>query len=274
MSTAMSSNAAVVPHTLTTPFVPPPGCTDQFITTSYTTQSSVITVLASGALDPRFAGCQPSGWDAGGSSFQFSPAVCPSGWGAYRLGVTTSYLDATATRSTSFTTAYCCSSGFRFNFVNGFPVQGIPSEACYQNLGTEPRAGPPSTGLRAHNAWHISWAFSDTLSLSPTPPALPCPSDPSVVISSWTPGAVVDPSLSSLCNHNDGVSTWSPSETRSLWFLIVGLPLIVVTVIAAWSGWGCHRRSRRHRAKLEKMAALQLASTGGGMSARDRERIL
>ncbi|KAK4041115.1 hypothetical protein C8A01DRAFT_15092 [Parachaetomium inaequale] len=270
----MSSNAPAVPHTLTTPFVPPPSCTDQFITTSYTTQSSVITVLASGPADPRFVACQPSGWDAGASSFQFSPAVCPSGWGAYRLGVTTSYLDANAARSTSFTTAYCCSSGFRFGFVNNFPVQGIPPEACFQNLGTEPGADPPSTGLRAHNAWHISWASSDIPSLSPAPPALPCPSDGNMVISSWAPGATVDPSLSGLCNHNDGVSRMSPSDTRSFWFLVVGLPLIVVAVIAAWSGWWCHRRSRRHRAKLERAAGLQLASSAGGMSAGDRERIL
>ncbi|KAK4158278.1 hypothetical protein C8A00DRAFT_28784 [Chaetomidium leptoderma] len=274
MSTAISSNAAAVPHTLTTPFVPPPSCTDQFITTSYTTQSSVITVLASGAVDPRFAACQPSGWDAGTSSFEFSPAVCPSGWAAYYLGVTTSYLDAAATRSTSFTTAYCCSSRFRFGFVNSFPVQGIPPEACYQNLGTEPGADePPSTGLRAHNAWHISWASSDIPSLSPTPPALPCPSDPSVMISSWTPGATVDPSLSSLCNRNNGESTWSSSDAKSYVFVVVGLPLIAVAIIATWFGCWCHRRARRHRAKLERAAALQLASSGGGMSAGDQERI-
>jgi hypothetical protein len=96
------------PQTLTTPFVPPPSCTDQFITTSYTAQSSVITVLASGPADPRFAACQPAGWEAGPTSFRFSPAVCPSGWGAYRLGFTES-LDDLHTSYSTFTTAYCCS---------------------------------------------------------------------------------------------------------------------------------------------------------------------
>jgi hypothetical protein len=98
-----------VPHTLTTPFVPPPDCRDQFITTTYTVQSSVITLLASGPLDPRFAACQPSGWDVGPTSFQFSPAVCPSGWGAYRLGFTTSRLHESGASYSTFTTAYCCS---------------------------------------------------------------------------------------------------------------------------------------------------------------------
>ncbi|KAK4031702.1 hypothetical protein C8A01DRAFT_51311 [Parachaetomium inaequale] len=247
------SSATAALQALTTPFVPPPSCTDQFITTSYTTQSRVIIVHASGPADSRFAACQPSGWDAGESSFQFSPAVCPSGWGAYRLGVTTSYLGVAATRSTSFTTAYCCSSAFYFDYVNSFTAQGIDSEACLQNLGTESGAdmAPPSTGLRAHNAWHISWASSDIPSLSPTPPALPCPSDRHVVIYSWTPGATVDPSLSSECNRHDGEPSGSNSDfTRLIWFALVGVPIIIVAIIAT-SVWVWYRRRRRRNREAE-----------------------
>jgi hypothetical protein len=108
----MSSPTRATLQALTTPFVPPPNCADQFTTTafisSYTTGTesgySIISFLASDPADPRFSACQPSGWDRNlDSDFQFSPAVCPSGWTAYNLGGTVSNPEA------PFTTAYCCS---------------------------------------------------------------------------------------------------------------------------------------------------------------------
>jgi hypothetical protein len=114
-TTTSSTTKTTLPTTavlqaLTTPFVAPPGCADQFLTylsTYY--NSAVTTILASGPADSRFASCQPSGWNAG-PSFQFSPAVCPSGWTAYDVGGTTSaIIEPTSTHTRTFTTAYCCS---------------------------------------------------------------------------------------------------------------------------------------------------------------------
>lgn len=107
-TTTLSTTAVL--QALTTPFVAPPGCADQFLTylsTYY--NSAVTTILASGPADSRFASCQPSGRNAG-PSFQFSPAVCPSGWTAYHVGGTTSaIIEPTTTHNRTFTTAYCCS---------------------------------------------------------------------------------------------------------------------------------------------------------------------
>ncbi len=107
-TTTLSTTAVL--QALTTPFVAPPDCADQFLTYRSTYyNSAVTTILASGPADSRFASCQPSGWNAG-PSFQFSPAVCPSGWTAYDVGGTISAIIEPATTHTrTFTTAYCCS---------------------------------------------------------------------------------------------------------------------------------------------------------------------
>jgi hypothetical protein len=152
----------------------------------------------------------------------------------------------------------CQPSRFTLDGIPQFQVRGISSEACFQNRGTEHYG--PSTGMRVHNAWHISWASSDVASLTPAPPTLPCPSNPSVVIPSWTPGATVDPGLSGQCSSqtNDGVDRWSGSTSSGFQFLAIGLPVIGVVLIAAWAGWWWRRRSRRRREKLERAQALAL----------------
>jgi hypothetical protein len=120
--------------------------------------------------------------------------------------------------------------------------QGISYEACFQNRGTE--AYGPSTGMRVHNAWHISWATTDLSSLSPTPPTVPCPTNPSVVIPSWTPGATIDPSLSGNCNQGDVQEHWSESATREFEFLVYGMPVIGLVLIFLAAGCWCHKRDR------------------------------
>ena len=160
-------------------------------------------------------------------------------------------------------------SGFSLDFFARPQVQGISTAACLQNRGTGHHV--PSTGMRAHNPWLISWASSDLASLSPAPPTVPCSSDPTVVITFWTPGATVDPDLSSKCDQNDGAERWSASATQNYWFMVVGLPLLFAVLIAWSTGCFCYGRARRHRAKLERAAALELVRTGAPISAGDRE---
>ncbi len=109
-TTTTTLSITAVLQALTTPFVAPPGCADQFLTYLSTYHdTAVTTILASGPADYRFASCQPSGWIAS-PSFQFSPAVCPSGWTAYDVGGTASaIIEPTTTHTRTFTTACCCS---------------------------------------------------------------------------------------------------------------------------------------------------------------------
>ncbi len=148
----------------------------------------------------------------------------------------------------------------RLEYIRDFPIQGIPPEACFQKLGTDER---DPTGLRAHIPWSISWDTSDISSLSPTPPPLPCPSAPNIVIPAWTPGATVNPSLSDFCINNDGVSHWSSSDTALMGFAMAGVPAIVVTMVATCCGCIFYYRARERREKAERSIALQLARRDG-----------
>lgn len=107
-STARATATALL--ALTTPFVQPPECTDVFLVTDIVTRiggttypETTLRVSVSAPIDPGFASCQPSGWAdvVTQNQFQFSPAVCPSGWTAYRV-----VADGTAT--SAITRAYCC----------------------------------------------------------------------------------------------------------------------------------------------------------------------
>ncbi|KAK4100218.1 hypothetical protein N658DRAFT_497447 [Parathielavia hyrcaniae] len=251
----MSSPTRAAPQALTTPFVPPPSCANQFITTSFVSSSTTVTVLASGPADARFSACQPPGWDSGGESsglngFRFSPAVCPSGWTAYNLG---------GTMLSDVTTAYCCSSGFTHSLYWN-QIDGISPTACFANISdtTAPTATASSAlsphGFRVHNAWHISWEASDIPSLSPTPPPFAtCITSP--VIRSWVPGATVEPDAFLVpegVECNDGTSRWSKAQTASFFFLIVGLPTIILAIVVTCLVVCCCRRRRRVREGRER----------------------
>jgi len=292
----MSSPTATAPA-LTTPFVPPPGCADQFITTSYTSWSSIIIpVLASGPVDSRFASCQPSGWNAGNASFHFSPAVCPSGWTAYALGGTVSYVeDPTTTSVTTFSTAHCCSryfltpslllpfrppdvaprstrmahlnpinSGFKLSDVVNLVVEGISPVACFQTIAADMQATATSAqdGLRVHNAWQISWASSDIASLSPPPPQLPCSTG--IALASWVPGINPVPSANICRNYIEENPEHGPAVNGiGVWFAVVGVPIIIVALLVTWLVLWCRRR-RRH----EREQTLGSGSRAGDMAER------
>jgi hypothetical protein len=67
----------------------------------WTNSTVTLPVIIQDTADPRFASCQPPSWASRvpESRFSFSPAVCPSDWTAYALGVA----------ADAISTAYCCS---------------------------------------------------------------------------------------------------------------------------------------------------------------------
>lgn len=111
-TTLPTSTTSTASLPLTTPFVQPNECRSLYDLISTTVRkgghSPSAAILVSDAANPRFASCQPPGWDLGNSSlkFHFSPAVCPSGWTYYHMGqITTSPANLSPF---IITTAYCC----------------------------------------------------------------------------------------------------------------------------------------------------------------------
>ncbi|KAK4096689.1 hypothetical protein N658DRAFT_501295 [Parathielavia hyrcaniae] len=254
----MSSSTQAAPQALTTPFVPPQSCADQFITTTIYSDFTTTTVLASVPAHPRFSACQPPGWDSGGdnnSILHFSPAVCPSGWTAHALG---------GYESQAVSTAHCCSSGFAL--IDYYPFQSVdgisPQSPCVANMTN---TSPPSATafparstaayhLRVHNAWHISWEASDMPSLSPTPPPLPL-CETSSVIWSWVPGATVEPGayLRTSCDDRasgSGSGSGLPS-LGVLMVLVVVVPVVFLMILCSCVWVCCRRRRRREREARE-----------------------
>ncbi|KAF2994335.1 hypothetical protein E8E14_003117 [Neopestalotiopsis sp. 37M] len=278
--TSSTTTTTAPPLAMTTPFVAPPGCVDQYRTTSFissfgykTYTYSTFKVLASDSGDSRFAACQPPGWNVD-AHFQFSPAVCPSGFTAYRLDAVTYEM--------TVSTAYCCSSGFTFGYFDTF--ESTDAAACIKDIA-ESTTGASSSALKlqataatsptsfprvfsVHNAWQISWESSDVATLSPSPPLLPCFYSP---LSSWIPGETVDPSFYASACPNDGESHWSDSSVQGFFFIVIGLPIIgflgIVTCIAVC----CCRRRRRKRAKARAKAGRQPPATSVGTTSLARE---
>ncbi|KAK3390747.1 hypothetical protein B0H63DRAFT_519961 [Podospora didyma] len=267
----MSSTTAAA-LALITPFAQPPSCSEIFSTTSLVSSfwwnqysTTTVQILASADADaenapPGFAStCRPPGWNTNvplTNRFSFSPAVCPSGWTAYKLQTAEMAWPITST-------AYCCDRDYRLEWpTSDLSISGIASPACFKNLGTTflPGSSPSSpssllfpNGIQVHNAWHISWAASDTSSLSPPPPDLACGGG-ARSLSTWIPGETVPPLPPNLntdvCqdmeNNSGGGVDDTHQPTPMFLFMVVGLPLIFVAIILSVFVF-CFRHRRRNK---------------------------
>ncbi|KAI8678905.1 hypothetical protein NCS55_00613000 [Fusarium keratoplasticum] len=254
---------------LATPYEPPRGCQSSWSQTSviWTEDgSSTVPVLVS---DP-IVSCYPSGWDdtQAKNRFSFRPAVCPTGWIYWDIG-------RVADSSEIASTAYCCESGYTFSYFEGerqlastlVPNQcgrwieskaeesedggATTATATASALDRDDSIIPPDGTLIIHQAWAITWASSDRTHLSPQPPTL----THSELISSWKPPESVPTTRPAQENPDTGQQYISNS---AVWFLMVGLPIIVVLLFAGLCFWGIRRRRRR--------AAAMTPQTGAGDS--------
>ncbi|GLI73037.1 hypothetical protein PoHVEF18_001235 [Penicillium ochrochloron] len=243
---------------LTTPYVQPSGCTSAFqlttITTSYGTTVTTITVLASEAAATGFSACQPSGWDSGSTTdlFTFSPAVCPQDWTYYEMSSTKKY-----------SAAYCCASGFDFRA----PWYALPtaalSPACARTIKSGDTTitaplwsqtdimGTFTEGMIVHRAWHVSWAESDTASMSPSLPPLTS----GKYLDYWEPGQVIPDGA--FDHHNGRDSGGSQGWPSEYYFAAIGAPLIFVAFLACGGYFLCHKRRKRRAQQVPVNMELQ-----------------
>ncbi|KAK1757148.1 hypothetical protein QBC47DRAFT_444038 [Echria macrotheca] len=229
-----SPNAPGSILTFTTPFPQPASCSSilttsvQVITGYGTTATS--TYLLPDTTDARYTACLAP---AGGDKFSFSPAVCPQSWTAWWLGWSSVDGDRRGTAAI-ISTAYCCSPSF------SLPEEtpDVLSPSCVQIItattGPNSNGGGPveTTALSKAlvPAWHISWKDTDVSTLSPQPPAIT-----SGRFKTWVPGSSPEP------QPTQGSALGSPL----FYFLVVGLPLIVVAAIIACLFFACRARFTR-----------------------------
>lgn len=208
--------------------------------------------------DERFTACQPSGWADRPDTlrFAFSPAVCPSGWTWYRIG-----LAATASHdASSKTTAICCAAGFT-PYLDRYADLAGYAESCALDLAYYGATAPTTTtvslasgsmttvtsALFIHEAWSVTWREADRAMLTPKPPAL---TDSTTLIFVW------DGKASSIADNNASRDTNNAGEERS-WgeeplflFMVFGLPIIIVLCavgLCCWCWLSSKKAKRRDR---------------------------
>lgn len=253
-----SPTAAVPILAFTTPFAQPPSCSvSSLLTTTVSYYSAYGTTTSSTRLlpdtsDPRYTACLAPA----GSQFSFSPAVCPQGWPAWWLGRTTPALSGAATTTATassavgsvsyVSTAYCCAPGYSMLRPD---TGDDPSPSCEQAfISTTSSSGQNFVSTTTLSkamvpAWHISWQTTDMPTLSPRPPAL----DDGETITRWVPGS--DP-------EREPRDSWGGGISRSLFFfLVVGIPLIVVAAVVACLIPACRGRRAKKRRGLTGAAS-------------------
>ncbi|SCO84546.1 uncharacterized protein FRV6_08673 [Fusarium oxysporum] len=251
---------------LTTPFSPPSSCQPSWNRTSLVwTQDGTFTYLVLVSVSPT--SCYPSGWESseGESLFTFSPAVCPSGWDYWKM--------ARSGDSPAVSTAYCCESGFTFNpydrggyVANDFFTSGCgrwvqtttgisqgdgTTIAMLSGLSNYQDSSAMDGTFMVHQAWAISWGSSERSDLTPMPLTL----TDGERVSSWKPGETL-PEDSRPTESFDQSQGYISSS--AVWFLMVGIPIIVFVLIAGCC-WVCiRRRIREGRIRVAAVAASTL----------------
>ncbi|EEU47095.1 uncharacterized protein NECHADRAFT_36784 [Fusarium vanettenii 77-13-4] len=260
--TATATATATGRINLASPYEPPRSCQSNWSQTSviWTEDwSSTVPVLVS---DP-IASCYPSGWDdtQAKNRFSFRPAVCPTGWTYWDMG-------RVADSSEIASTAYCCERFLASTLLPNQCGRWIESKAeeSEENGATTATASaldqddsiiPPDGTLIIHQAWAITWASSDRTHLSPQPPTL----TNNELIPSWKPPEFVPTTRPAQENPDTGQQYISNS---AVWFLMVGLPIIVVFLFAGLCFWGIRRRRRRAAVMTPQAGVGDSSAKSGG----------
>ncbi|KAK1714215.1 hypothetical protein BDP67DRAFT_513571 [Colletotrichum lupini] len=240
---------------ITTPFVQPPDCSNQWTTTKTSHRSLVSIsgsevyrdVISKVSVSAPSSSCYPSGWDrvAEYSRLNFSPGVCPEGWTYYSMA---------HTYNEGPTSAYCCNSGFNYTRVNGMACAAWrPKTEALSN----PEDAKSDQVLMIHTPWTVTWDASDTATLTPKLPTLASP----MIVPTWTTGQTIP----------DGVYDYKPPRLESMpdptkdslfMFLVVGCPVIFFVLVCSCV-FCCVRscRKKRRQRKVVIVAATPAAPT-------------
>jgi hypothetical protein len=143
--------------------------------------------------------------------------------------------------------------GYTIQRFYDISIPGIRRPACVKTAEATILPDVTSTHptiTQVHNAWHIAWALSDRASLSPAPPMLSCPGA-GQSLATWVPGETVPQNTCDPDASNSGGTKWPQSLIN---FLMMGLPIIFVALVACCCTVCICRRRKRRRARREDMS--------------------
>jgi hypothetical protein len=109
-----------------------------------------------------------------------------------------------------------------------------------------------------HQAWAVSWVSSERSDMTPMPLTL----TDGERVSHWKPGETL-PDDSRPTERYDQSQGYI--STSAVWFLMIGLPIIVFLMIVGCC-WVCIRRRIRERRARRAMEGSSLSRTGEGRS--------
>ncbi|KAJ3495358.1 hypothetical protein NLG97_g3453 [Lecanicillium saksenae] len=255
-STTATASQAIQP--LTTAYIAPSGCSNQFdsvyIETGGHSPIGDFLLQVSLSVPARHPPCQPAGWNTSQSTLSFCPAVCPSGWTAYGLKAMRLY--PSTDPATLQSSALCCSSDTQMTGYKGdICVSDVPVTGEDGGLTTS-TSGLPSFGVKAHYPWSIFWQSQDVSTLSPSPPTLKdCLN---TQIATWVPGTPVQAkNVESCVPWNDGTDRWHFTDRPELMFAVIGVPIMLLGLVALcywyWRVRPVQKRKRRERKKRQML---------------------
>ncbi|KAK1954547.1 hypothetical protein LY78DRAFT_594003 [Colletotrichum sublineola] len=226
--TTLANATATSLLSITSPWVQPSDCETHWSTTTWQSTGAIITSSQAFTVSTPVASCNPPGWDRFGpeSRLSFSPGVCPKGW---------VYNGMAEDGSPAASTAFCCQRDcVRFGWVTGYDSTASVT-ASHQTA-------------MVHEAWVVTWAASDTATLTPKLPTLTS----SMLVPTWTPGERIPDGQ---WDNPQRLSSERWLEGSLLYFLIIGMPIIGALMIASCI-WCCVRScKKKRRAKKAAMAA-------------------
>ncbi|OLN81179.1 hypothetical protein CCHL11_10359 [Colletotrichum chlorophyti] len=238
--------------TITTPWIEPSDCSTQWTTsTSFQKKYGGTTVTQAWTISNPAASCYPPGWDdeVPERRLNFRPGVCPEGWNYQGLGEQIPLVASTA---------YCCQSGFTHSRERTDGGSSSLAAVC-ERSGWATAAASGTSGenqihtAERHSAWALTWAASDTATLTPKLPTLTS----GMRVPTWTPGEKI-PKGEYDQFRNDNLPYIGDG---AYYFLMIGMPIIGALMIGSCM-WCCIRKCKKNRReKRATMAATEVNLT-------------
>lgn len=105
-----------------------------------------------------------------------------------------------------------------------------------------------TSGIIAHQPYTIQWAASDTGTMTPSLPLL----THSMLVPTWKPGENIPAGKYDRYGSDSIEPSDGPSLQGLFYFLVIGLPLIGVTVLSCCIWCGCRARDKKWKKRMKQ----------------------
>lgn len=149
-------------------------------------------------------------------------------------------------------------------FNDSNPTTITPTVANWTTSGSLPVF---TSGIVAHQPYTVSWALSDTHTMTPSLPLL----THSMLVPTWKPGENIPAGKYDRYGSDSIEPSDGPSYQGLFYFLVIGLPLIGVTLISCcvWCGFRARDKTWRKRMKQQEIELTAKFTKGNANSHRE-----